>query len=117
MKILRFSTLICVVTILLACQQQKSYTFVQYNVGAFSKYDGSSVDAVASAVKEMKADVVSLNELDSCTTRTGCVDQLAEFAAAMGDWNHQFGAAIPYKGGAYGVGVASPSLHMLRTDV
>jgi len=90
---------------------------VQYNVGAFHKYDASNPDAIASAVKEMHADIISLNEVDSCTTRTGCTDQLSEFAGLMGEWNSFYARAIPYKGGAYGVGVASsPSYEVLRTD-
>ena len=68
---------------LAACQQPKVYTFVQYNVGAFSKYDSSGVEAIADAIREIKADAVTLNELDSCTTRTGRVDQLAAFAREM----------------------------------
>ena len=103
---------------LAACQPQaQKYTFVQYNVGAFSKYEASGVEAVAAAVKEMAADAVTFNEVDSCTTRTGKVDQMAAFAEAMGGWNQHYAAAMPYKGGAYGVGVASqPALEIVRTD-
>lgn len=105
---------------LFACGSTKkqTYTIAQYNVGAFSKYDGSSVDAIARAVKEMQADVVSFNEVDSCTTRTGSVDQMDAFTKAMGDWNQHYGAAMPYKGGAYGNGVASsPQMEIIRKDV
>lgn len=103
---------------LLSCQaQQTTLTLVQYNVGVFNKYDGSSVEAVAAAVREMGADAATLNEVDSCTTRTGQVDQLAAFAAEMGDWNQHYAAAMPYMGGAYGIGVASrPGLEIIRTD-
>ena len=102
---------------LAACKPVQEYTFVQYNVGAFSKYDSSSVEAIARAVREMNADAVTLNELDSCTTRTGQVDQLAAFAQEMGGWNHHYAAAMPYKGGAYGVGVAaSPAFEVIRID-
>ena len=103
---------------IVACQTPpQKYTIVQYNVGAFSKYDSSSVEHIARAVKEMAADAVTLNEVDSCTTRTGEVDQMAAFAQEMGGWNQQYAAAMPYKGGAYGVGVASQSsLEIIRTD-
>ena len=103
---------------LIACQQQaQKYTIVQYNVGAFSKYDSSSVEHIARAVKEMAADVVTFNEVDSCTTRTGEVDQMAAFAQEMGGWHQYYAAAMPYKGGAYGVGVAGkPEFEVLRTD-
>lgn len=105
---------------LAACSQhaqKQELTFVQYNVGVFAKYDSSSVEAVAAAVREMGAVAVTLNELDSCTSRTGNVDQLAAFADEMGGWNHHYAAAMPYKGGAYGVGVAAaPELKVVRTD-
>ena len=92
---------------LVSCRQAATeYTLVQYNVGAFHKYDSSSVEHIARAVKEMAADVVTFNEVDSCTTRTG-----------VGGWNQHYAAAMPYKGGAYGVGVAGkPELEVLRTD-
>jgi len=90
---------------------------VQYNVGAFRKYDSSSIEAVARVVREMKADAVTFNEVDSCTTRTGKVDQMAAFAGEMGEWNRYYAAAMPYRGGAYGVGVASrPELEIVRQD-
>ena len=110
-----FSSAVLAIT-LAACQQPKVYTFVQYNVGAFSKYDASGVEAIADAIREINADAVTLNELDSCTTRTGRVDQLAAFAREMEGWNQHFAAAMPYKGGAYGVGVASaPGLKVIST--
>ena len=104
---------------LFACQSVEpvSLTIVQYNVGVFDKYEASGFDAVASVVKELGADVVTLNELDSCTVRTGGVYQAETFAKEMKDWNYHFASAMPYNGGAYGVGVASkPELEVLRTD-
>lgn len=114
-KILTLSYL-CIVFSLVSCQT-KTYTIVQYNVGAFSKYDESSIEAVALAAKEMGADVITVNEVDSCTTRTGQVDQLAVLADTLGGWNYHFVSAIPYKGGAYGVGVVGKNeLDVVRTD-
>ena len=105
---------------LVACQSKSepvSVTLVQYNVGVFDKYEGSGFEAVVNAVKELGADVVSLNELDSCTTRTGSVDQIAKFAEVMGGWNSLFAPALDsYKGGKYGVGVVSkPEMEVLGT--
>ena len=118
MNTLRIVVAVCAATLLFACRPQvKEYTFVQYNVGVFDKYDESSVGAVADAVRELGADAVSLNELDSCALRTGAVDQIAEFASAMGDWNRVYASAMPFNGGAYGVGVvSSPELAILRAD-
>lgn len=117
MRITGFLAVACLCAGLFACQSEREYTFVQYNVGVFDKYDSSSVEAVARAVKEMGAVAVTLNEVDSCTNRTGKVDQLAAFAEAMGGWNRYYASAMPYNGGAYGVGVtADPSLKIVRTD-
>ena len=50
-------------------------------------------------MREVGADAVCLNELDSCTTRTGGVFQLERIARAMGGWDYRFGRAMPYRGG------------------
>lgn len=97
--------------------QQESYSFVQYNVGVFDKSDSTNVKYVADLVKLMNADVITLNEVDSCALRTGKVDQMAEFAEAMGGWNCYYASAMPFNGGAYGIGIASrPELEILKTD-
>jgi endonuclease/exonuclease/phosphatase family metal-dependent hydrolase len=106
---------------LVSCQTKSepvSVTLVQYNVGVFDKYEGSGFDAVANVINELGADVVSLNELDSCTTRTGSVDQIAKLAEVMGGWNSLFAPALDsYKGGKYGVGVVSkPSMEVLKKE-
>lgn len=81
---------------------------VTYNVGVFHKYDDNSTDMVASMMKELGVDIISLNELDSMTNRTGRRYQLKEFADKMGDgWDYRFGRAIPHDGGSYGVGIAA----------
>lgn len=119
MKSIKFIAMACLVSGLMACgsEQKNTLTLVQYNVGVFDKYEGSGFDAVANAVRELGADAVTLNEVDSCTTRTGSVDQLAVFADTMGQWSHHYASAMPYKGGAYGVGVAArPELEVVRTD-
>ena len=80
---------------------------VQYNVGVFSKEVENSIPMVAAMMKEIGADAMSLNELDSCNTRHPN-NQLADFAVAMGGWNHNFSRAMSYHEGAYGVGIAVP---------
>ena len=80
---------------------------VQYNVGVFSKEIENSIPMVASMMKEIGADALSLNELDSCCTRHSNY-QLMDFAKEMGNWDYRFGRAMPYKGGSYGVGIAVP---------
>ena len=119
MRITGIIAAVCLLTALAGCQpkEKSTLTLVQYNVGVFDKYDNSSVESVARAVKEMSADAVTFNEVDSCTTRTGSVDQMAAFAEAMGGWNQHYASAMPYKDGAYGVGVAaSPGLKVVKKD-
>lgn len=80
---------------------------VQYNVGAFSKEVSNSIPMVAAMVKELDADAVCLQEVDSCNLRHWR-NQLKEFSKEMGGWNSCFGRAMHFLGGSYGVGVAVP---------
>lgn len=80
---------------------------VQYNVGSFSKEIDNSIPMIADMMKEIHADALSLNELDSCNTRH-MNNQTADLAEAMGGWNYRFSRAMPYRDGAYGVGIAVP---------
>ena len=83
-----------------------AFRIVSYNVGAFGKFMGSSIPMIADMVKEAGADVVTLNELDSCNSRHG-INQVAALAEKMG-WQWFFGRAMPYAGGSYGNGVILP---------
>ena len=120
MKNYRYLIFIFFSLVLSGCRtsgQAVSVTLVQYNVGVFDKYEGSGFEAAANVVKELQADVVSLNEVDSCAMRTGSVDQITEFADVLGGWNKFYASAMPFNGGAYGVGVVSnPKLKIVRTD-
>lgn len=80
---------------------------VQYNVGVFSKEIDNSIPMIASMMKELGADAMSVNELDSCNTRHSNY-QLADLADALGGWNFRYSRAMPYRDGAYGIGVAVP---------
>lgn len=81
---------------------------VTYNVGVFSKYlDGGSYAMIADMMREIDADAVAMNELDSCTVRTGGIFQLQRAADLLGGWDCNYGAAMPFSGGAYGEGIAS----------
>ena len=82
------------------------FRIVSYNVGAFGKYMDSSIPMIADMMKEVGADVVTLNELDSCNRRHG-INQAAALADKLG-WQWSFGRAMPYAGGAYGNGVVLP---------
>lgn len=85
-----------------------SFRLMTYNVGAFAKYMTDSTPIIAEMIKEVKADLVGLNELDSCNTRHN-VNQIAVLAKAVGDWQWSYGRAMAYRSGAYGNGVIVPS--------
>lgn len=92
--------------ILFLCNCSKEISVMTYNVGAFSKYKENSTRDIAAAVRAASAEIVSLNELDSCNRRHP-VYQLEAFAKELGDWDFHFASAFPYAGGAYGNGVVS----------
>lgn len=80
---------------------------VTYNVGTFTKSGDDQTPMVCTMMKEMDADIVCLNELDSCARRTSNYYQLMDFAVRMGAWNYSFAPAMPFQGGSYGIGMAS----------
>lgn len=86
-----------------------SFRIMVYNVGAFGKYMENSTDMVAAMIKEVEADVVGINELDSCNARHR-YNQAAMLASALGNWQWRFGRTLyPYRDGAYGNGAMIPS--------
>ena len=93
----------------------KKKTLMTYNVGIFNKSGQYRYEDIAKLLVAENATYVSLNEVDSVTTRTGHVYQLEELVTRMntisgqqdGYWYH-FGPALKnYQGGAYGSGVIS----------
>lgn len=106
--------LFCLTSIVVGCKDKEAYPkpkgalrVVQYNVGVFSKEIDNSIPMVAAMMREIQADALSINELDSCNLRHANY-QLADLAAEMGGWNHKYSRAMPYLEGAYGVGIAVP---------
>ena len=85
---------------------EKSLKIMTYNVGVFSKYSEDSTPDVARLISALGADVVSLNELDSCNRRHD-VYQLDNLALEMGGWDYAFASAFPFADGAYGNGVVT----------
>ena len=83
-----------------------SIRLLQFNVGSFGKYDESGIKTIADIVRALDADIVSLNEVDSCNRRHN-TDQTADLASELGGWDFTYGRAMPYRGGAYGNGVVS----------
>lgn len=83
-----------------------SIRLLQYNVGAFEKYMDNSIEMIAAMIRELDADIVSLNEVDSCNRRHDTF-QSADLAKALGGWHHTYGHAMTYKDGAYGNAIVS----------
>ncbi len=112
-----FNTIsIALLLISLAACTNEPVTIATYNVGAFGKYEQSSIEGVATLLKEIGADAVSLNEVDSVTHRRDECNQPEEFAKAMGNWQINFSRAMPYNGGAYGnVTAVSPNFKVVKT--
>lgn len=90
---------------------KRTLRLMTYNVGVFNKYLEDDFQLVADVLLHERPDAVSLNELDSCTHRTGGIFQLERLASLMEGWAFRFGAAMPFDGGAYGDGV------MTRDDI
>lgn len=86
---------------------KQTLRIVTYNVGVFHKADVNSIPMVSDMMKEIDADVMGINELDSCTVRTGGEYQIESFAKAMGGWNFRYAGTISFQGGKYGIGIAS----------
>mgnify|MGYP002521045704 CR=1 FL=1 len=87
-----------------------SFRIMSYNIGSFGKYISSVTDnvkMVAAMIKEVGADAVTLNELDSVNTRHN-VNEAALLAENLGGWQWHFGRAIEYRNGAYGNGCVVP---------
>jgi endonuclease/exonuclease/phosphatase family metal-dependent hydrolase len=78
-----------------------------YNIHAGT--DAGRVDnlaRVAGIVRESRADIALLQEVDSATQRSGRVDQLAKLKTLTG-FHGVFGRAIDYDGGGYGIAILS----------
>lgn len=88
-----------------------------YNVGAFNKYDRGNYADIAAFIGEMQPDIVCLNELDSCTARTGNVFQLERLAQLTEYEAFVFGRTMPYRGGAYGNGILCHDRMLDRSTV
>lgn len=83
--------------------RQDTVRIMTYNVGVFDKYEESGIEQTALFVGEMCPDVLILNEVDSCASRTGAVDQLGQLSAMSGYGGFFAPALKSFQGGAYGI--------------
>lgn len=78
-----------------------------YNIHHGEGTDGRfDLSRLAGVMKSAHPDLIALQEVDQGTERAGDVRELAELARLM-DMHAEFGKAMDYSGGAYGVGVLS----------
>lgn len=76
-----------------------------YNIHAGKDAKGvDNLDRVAAIVRDTKADIVLLQEVDRGTTRSGGVDQIARLAE-LTSLTYAFGKTLDYQGGEYGIAV------------
>jgi len=103
-----------IVLLAISSCRKETICIATYNVGVFTKSGENLMNVVSEIMKEAGADAICLNELDSCTARTGGRYQIADFAEMMGGWNFNFTRAIHFDGGSYGIGIVSkPELEVL----
>jgi endonuclease/exonuclease/phosphatase family metal-dependent hydrolase len=87
--------------------QNSGLRLMTYNVRNAKGMDNKvDYDRTASVIKNAKADIVALQELDSATKRSGGVDVLKMLSEKTGLFS-TYGAAIAFQGGKYGVGILS----------
>lgn len=65
-----------------------------------------NLERVAGIVKESRAEIVLLQEVDSATRRSGGVDQIERLKELTG-YSGVFGRTIDWDGGKYGIGILS----------
>ena len=80
---------------------QNNLKIMSYNVRNGKGMDGvRDIERVAKVIKDAKADVVAVQELDSMTNRSGKKYVLGEIAA-LTKMHAEFFPAIEFDGGAY----------------
>lgn len=90
-----------------SAQAQNKLRLLSYNIRNAKGMDNKTdYDRVAAVLLQTKAPVIALQEVDSVTTRNGKVDVL-QLLAQKTKMHAVYGAAIPYQGGKYGIGVLS----------
>lgn len=78
-----------------------------YNIHAGTDAAGAeSLQRVAALIREYRADLVLLQEVDRGTARSGGVDQLGELARRTG-LHGVFRRTLPFQGGEYGLALLS----------
>ncbi len=78
-----------------------------YNIHHGEGMDGvTDLERIAALIRQVKPDLVTLQEVDSVVDRTGGVDQATVLGELTG-MTPVFGAFMPYQGGQYGMALLS----------
>ncbi|MEF9923723.1 MAG: endonuclease/exonuclease/phosphatase family protein [Muribaculaceae bacterium] len=86
---------------------------MSYNIKHCAPYYGTSettvanVNSIATIIKSKKPDVVFLQEVDKCTTRSLGIDQAKKIAELSGYPYYYFYKSMDYQGGEYGLAILS----------
>ena len=92
----------------IAKTKYKSVRVMSYNVRHCSGTDDTvDIPRTAKVIRAQEPDVVAVQELDSCASRSNNEFQLKLLAANSRMSYYYFAQAIPYDGGGYGVGIMS----------
>jgi endonuclease/exonuclease/phosphatase family metal-dependent hydrolase len=105
----RLCGLLCVLIPVASAYQPPAATLriLAYNIHHAEGLDRRvDVERVARVIERVRPDLVALQEVDVNTYRSGGVNQLAEIAR-LTRMHAEFGKAIDYEGGTYGVAVLS----------
>lgn len=114
MKIKQIALLVLFSFSLLGATAQR-ISIMSYNVRNARGLDGVlDLDRTAEVIRAKDAQFVALQELDSITGRSGGLDILSELANRTG-MHASYARAIPYDGGAYGIGLLSKEIPV-RTE-
>ena len=94
---------------------EKELTLVTYNVANLG-HGGDQTDNVVKFIQGSGADLVGLNEIDSCNGRHD-INQMKNLAGKLGEWDFYFAKALDFAGGSYGNGVLSAKPILNTTTV
>lgn len=92
--------------------QVESNVPVRLKVLSYNIYHGENMDGgsnlamVARIIRALDPDLVALQEVDSCTNRSGGID-ISDVLGKLTGMYHKFGKAMDYQGGGYGEAILS----------
>lgn len=97
--------------------KEQNIALMTYNIRHGEGIDGiTDYGRIADIIKNSGANIVAMQEIDSVTGRSGGADVLKEIASRTG-MHATFARAIPFMGGAYGIGIISAEEPMAVTRI